>query len=241
MKTVLEKYLSFFLCFCAFALVVSCGKVEPKGKLTTKDFTVQPFQSLELQGKYRIFLVPATNHTLVAESYPNVIDNLEIKTINNILKISEKRPVGHADFYNLTLYFKDNLQSLTLSDSVECTVSGRLSASKIELKLKDNSKFIGAVANDRMAMDAAQSALANLTGFTKHLTLKTKDSANVLAPYWNVEVANLHLKNATYTELTVEDSLLGNAEDHAKLLYYKSPIRAIKIGQDTNVQNKNTP
>jgi hypothetical protein len=36
-------------------VVVSCGKVSPKGKIERKDVDVSEFVNLDLEGKFRVF------------------------------------------------------------------------------------------------------------------------------------------------------------------------------------------
>ena len=81
-------------------------------------------------------------------------------------------------------------------------------------------------------------SLANFKGFTKDVDVKIKDTANILAPYWIVDNMNIFAKNGVYAEVNVKDSLKGSIDDTSKMLYYNDPIRAFKIGKNTNVANK---
>ena len=132
------------LFYFAFLGIVSCGKISPKGDIETQSIHLQDFSKLNLEGKFRVFYVKTDSNAVEIETYPNLINNLDIKTENDELKISEKRKVERVDFYSLTIYSKKDLQKISLSDSVEFNGSSEIKAKNFQLNLNQSSKFIGA-------------------------------------------------------------------------------------------------
>ena len=216
----------------------SCGKISPKGKIESKDFPVEDFTNLNLQGKFRVFYVNGEKSFVNVETYPNILNNLKIKVKDKTLNIIESRETQGVDFYNVTIYSKYNLEKISISDSVEMNISSEIKTDNFKLNLKNNAKFIGSVNSRKAEVEMLNTSRANFTGKTKVAFIKIADTANLIAPYWMIENLNIDSKNANYAEVNVQDSLKGNIKNTAKFVYYNDPIRAFKIDKTANVQNK---
>ena len=221
-----------------FLLFISCGKISPKGKIESKDFPVEDFTNINLEGKFRVFYINGEKSFVNVETYPNILNNLKIKVKDKTLNIKEIRETQGVDFYNVTIYSKYNLEKISISDSVEMNISSEIKTDNFKLNLKNNAKFIGSVNSRKAEVEMLNTSRANFTGKTKVAFIKIADTANLIAPYWMIENLNIDSKNANYAEVNVQDSLKGNIKNTAKFVYYNDPIRAFKIDKTANVQNK---
>lgn len=221
-----------------FLLFISCGKISPKGKIESKDFPVEDFTNINLEGKFRVFYINGEKSFVNVETYPNILNNLKIKVKDKTLTIKESRETQGVDFYNVTIYSKYNLEKISISDSVEMNISSEIKTDNFKLNLKNNAKFIGSVNSRKAEVEMLNTSRANFTGKTKVAFIKIADTANLIAPYWMIENLNIDSKNANYAEVNVQDSLKGNIKNTAKFVYYNDPIRAFKIDKTANVQNK---
>ncbi len=216
----------------------SCGKVSPKGDITSTDFKVEDFVNLNLNGKFRAFYIKSDSSFVNVETYKNVGDNLKIKVKDKTLSIAESRETEGVDFYNITIYSKYNLEQVSLSESVELNISSEIKTDNFRLKLKNNAKFIGSVNSRRAEVEMTQKSRANFLGKTKDAVLKISDTASIIAPYWLITHLDITSKNENYAEVNVKDSLKGSIKNTAKLTYYDDPISAIKIDETATVQHK---
>ena len=157
---------------------------------------------------------------------------------DNTLHITEKRPTQNVDFYNVTIYSKFYPAQISVADSVELNISGAIRTDNFKLFLKNNAKFIGSVNSRKAEIEMLDTSRANFSGFTKNATLKIKDTANLIAPYWKLQNLNIDSRNANYAEVNVKDSIKGAIGNTAKFLYYNDPIRAFKVDKTANVTNK---
>lgn len=221
-----------------FLLFIFCGKISPKGKIESKDFPVEDFTNINLEGKFRVFYINGEKSFVNVETYPNILNNLKIKVKDKTLNIIESRETQGVDFYNVTIYSKYNLEKISISDSVEMNISSEIKTDNFKLNLKNNAKFIGSVNSRKAEVEMLNTSRANFTGKTKVAFIKIADTANLIAPYWMIENLNIDSKNANYAEVNVQDSLKGNIKNTAKFVYYNDPIRAFKIDKTANVQNK---
>lgn len=220
-------------------VATACGKIRPKGDIISKDIIIESFSKVDLKGKYRILYIPSDKNFVNVETYPNIADNLEIKVKNNTLSIREKQPTESIDFYMITLYSQQPIHDMVASDSVEVTISGELSTEKFRLNLNGNAKFIGSLHTKNTIVEMLGKSRANFSGKTQKATFKISDTASIIAPYWYTDVMNIHSKHGNYTEINVEDSLIGNIENTAKLNYYGNPVNILKIDKTAEVVHKN--
>ena len=226
-----------FLYFLVFLILMSCGKVSPKGDIVSKDIKVEDFVNVNLDGKFRAFYIKSDSSYVNVETYKNVGNNLNIKVKNKTLNIEESRETEGVDFYNVTIYSKYSLEKVALSESVELNISSEIKTDNFRLNLKNSAKFIGSVNTRRAEVEMTQKSRANFLGKTKDAVLKVSDTASIIAPYWMIDNLQLSSKNGSYTEVNVSDSLKGNVNNTAKLTYYNDPIQALKIEKTANVQH----
>lgn len=219
-------------------IVISCGKVTPKGNIENKDIQVEDFSNLNLQGKFKVFFVTSPNNFVNVETYENVAKNLKINVSDKTLNIVEKRETQGVDFYNITVYSKYNPEKISVSDSVELNISGEIKTDNFTLNLKNNAKFIGALNSRRAAVEMQNTSRANFTGKTKDALIKIADTAHIIAPYWVITNLDLQAKNGSYTEVDVKDTLKGNIQNTSKLLFYNDPVRRFKADKTAKIENK---
>lgn len=218
--------------------LLSCGKVEPEGDIVSKDFKLEDFVNLNLNGKFRAFYIKSDSSFVNVETYKNVGDNLKIKVKDKTLTISESRETEGVDFYNVTIYSKYNLEQVSMSESAELNISSEIKTDYFKLTLKDNAKFIGSVNSRKTDVEMTHKSRANFLGKSKDAVLKISDTASIIAPYWMIDHLKITSKNGNYAEVNVKDSLKGVIGNTAKLTYYNEPISAIKIEETATVQHK---
>lgn len=216
----------------------SCGKISPEGNIESKDIALEEFVNLDLKGKYRLFYIKSDSSFVNVETYPNILGNLKIKVKDKTLSIVEKREAKGVDFYNVTIYSKYNLETVSISDSVEMNISSEIKTDNFRLNLKNNTKFIGSVNTRRAELDMTDKSRANFLGRTQDAAIKIADSASLIAPYWTIENLDINSKNGNYAEVFVKDSLKGTISHTAEFVYYNDPIRAFKIDKTASVKNR---
>lgn len=234
----MKKLIKLFLYLNLFLYLISCGKISPQGSVETKDVEVSDFKNLNLKGKFRIFFVRASKNFVEVETYPNFYKNLEIEVGDNTLNILENRETKGLGFYNITVYSKNSLDKVSIADSVEMNISSQIKTEKFHLNLKKSAKFIGSINSRSADVEMSDHSLANFNGFTDDVSIKLKDTASIIAPYWKIKSLKIEARNGSYAEVDVEDFIKGNIQNSAKFLYYNDPIRAFKIEKTADVQNK---
>jgi len=219
-------------------VVVSCSKINPKGEVEIKNIEIGEFKKINLNGKFKVFYTQSSENLVSVETYPNIFDNLKIELKGETLNISEKKEVQGADLYNINLYSKNNLESISVSDSVDFTASSQISVPIFVLKASDFSKFMATVLANEAKINMKDKSKANLSGRTIDANIHISDTASIISPYWQISNLNIHSKNENYSELSVEKNLSGKIENTSKLIYYGEPNKKIRINDKAEVQQK---
>ncbi len=230
------KTIPLYICFVL--ILGACGPISPKGDLETKEVPIEGFQTLELNGKFRVFYVQNNTSQVFIETYGNFIKNLAIKQSGQTLSISEKRETQGADFYNVTVFSPSVPRQIEVGDQVELSISGAISGESLNLKLKDEAKFIGAVETALTTLEMSGLARANFSGASKKAEIKMQDTAHLIAPYWAVGTLKLEAKNGPYVEVQAVDTLKGTVENTTRLLYYNKPVTTFKKASSVEVNQK---
>ncbi|SFI47753.1 GIN domain-containing protein [Halpernia frigidisoli] len=229
------KYL--FLILSIFT-ISSCSKVKPEGAIETHEIKIADFNQLNLKGKFRVFYIHSQKNFVAVETNPKFFKNLDINVDDNILNIEEKHQTQGLDFYNISIYSKDNLSQVKLADSVEFNISGEIKSPDFKLNIKNNAKFIGAVNSKKLDLEMIDKSRANLLGKTENAFIKISDTASLIAPYWYVNDLNINSDKGNYSEVSVSDKISGDVKNTASFTYYGSPISAFKIEKTATVENK---
>ena len=235
MKQILN---SFTYLFIFSIIVISCGKVSPKGDIQSKDVELAEFSKLDLKGKFRVFYVQSPHNFVNVETYPNISDNLTIEVKNNQLDITENRPTEKVDFYNITVYGKNPFNEIKIADSVELNISSQMKVENFALHLKDNAKFIGSVISEKSEIEMMNKSRANLLGKTTLAKLNIKDTASIISPYWYIKDLEIESQNGNYAELNVDEEIKGKIGNTSKLVYYGNPSKKLKVTEKATLENK---
>ena len=234
MKNITKLFLFLYLCLN----LISCSKISPKGEIEVKDKSVENFAKLNLKGNFKVFFAKGNQNIVSVETYPNIYKNLDIEVENGILTIEENRKTDQVDFYNITIFGKNDLSDVSLSDKVEMNVSGQLKTPEFSLHLKGNSKFMGAVIAPKSKIEMAEKSNANILGETKNLNLKLTDSASIMAPYFYVENLELNAKNDASAGLNIDNEMKGTLENTSKLIFYGEPLNKLTKKDKASVENR---
>ncbi len=224
--------------FILFLGLISCSKISPKGEIEVKDKSVENFSKLNLKGNFKVFFAKGNQNIVSVETYPNIYKNLDIEVENGTLTIEESRKLENVDFYSITIFGKNDLNEISLSDQVEMNVSGQVKSPNFSLHLKDNSKFMGAVISEKSTLEMSQKSKANILGETKNLNLKLTDSASIMAPYFYVENLELNAKNDASAGLNIDNEMKGTLENTSKLIYYGEPLNKLVKKGKSSLENR---
>ena len=234
MKNITNLFLFLYLCIN----LISCSKISPSGEIEVKDQKVENFTKLNLKGNFKIFFAKGSQNLVSVETYPNIYKNLDIEVENGTLTIEESRKPENVDFYNITVFGKNDLSEISLAENVEMNISGQVKSPQFSLNLKDHSKFIGAVISEKSIVDMAQKSNANILGETKNLNLKLADSASIMAPYFYVENLELNAKNNASAGLNIDNEMKGTLENTSKLIFFGEPLNKLVKKDKSSVENR---
>jgi Putative auto-transporter adhesin, head GIN domain len=220
------------------AILSSCGDLKPSGDIVLQEKKLPDFDQLELHGKFNLSLSQQKQNLLTLESYPNILGNLDIEVKDKTLIIKEKKPAYGVDFYNLNLGSTQAIGSYHLSDSVVVMVAGKQKLTHLNIKMSDKSKMMGIFDSPKAKIQVSAWAQLNLQGQSQNASIISRDSATIIAPYWQVGQLDIDAQQHTYTELSAREMMAGNLSQKAQLVYYGEAKQKLKLQQQAKVQLK---
>lgn len=237
----MKRFIKILLFFLGTFLVISCSKISPSGEVEVKDVSVENFNKINFKGNFKVFFARGKQNLVSVETYPNIYKNLDIKVENGTLFIEENSTPENVDFYNITIFGKNEITSVSLGKHVEMNISGQIKIPQFKLQLQDQSKFMGAVIAEKSTIEMSQKSNANLLGETKSLNLKLADSASIMAPYFYVDNLDLKAKNDASAGLYIDQKISGIIENTSKLIYFGEPLNKLSKKDKASVENRKLP
>jgi hypothetical protein len=234
----MKNITKLFFYLCISISLISCSKISPSGEIEVKDKSVENFSKLNLKGSFKVFFAKGNQNLVSVETYPNIYKNLDIEVENGILTIEENRKPEGVDFYSITIFGKNDLTEISLSNQVEMNVSGQIKSPNFSLHLNDNTKFMGAVIAQKSKVEMSQISKANILGETQNLNLKLADSASIMAPYFYVENLDLNAKNNASAGLNINNEMKGTLENTSKLIFYGEPLNKLTKKDKASIENR---
>ena len=207
-------------------LIFSCNSgLEGEGAATAKkEFAVDHFTSLETQCNCDVTLIPSEISKVVVESHQNIIDNLEIKSNGNDLKIKELKSVENYDLYNVIVYFNPNLKEIDLKHQSKLKTSGTIKADEFSIEVNDQSSVNETYIDIKdLDLDASGQTQIRMNGTAINLEISASDESRTdLTELQAVEIDFDAKDNASLSIYAMKD-LSGTAIDNAQVSYKGDP------------------
>ncbi len=212
------------LAFSIVSLVVSCkSSLKGNGSIIEKEERLnEKVNELNLSGNYQAVLIQDEENKYVIEASDNLIPNLHIEFEEGVLQISEKETAETDDIYKIYVY-SNQLNTLTLNDNVEFDVSGQIKSERLELDLRDHSKFLAQLSIDDFEINVEDNASLSVMGSTKNFEADFSDAAKMLSPDFIVGTADIELSDNAEVNIQIVSKLKGMSQDNSVLEYKGNP------------------
>lgn len=213
-----------FVCFT----IMSCNSgIEGEGVATAEhEMAVDIFQNLIVNCNCDLNLIPAENTKVVVESHQNLIDNLNIKSKNKSLEITENTKVGKFSLYNVNVYFNPELTKIELKNQTRMKISGTLKADEILIKLADNTMLDKSFVDIReMKIQQSGNSRSHFSGTVIDLIVETSDNAN--AELEELQAVSVNFKTYDNSMLSIYPmkEMNGRANDNSMVRYKGDPVK----------------
>jgi len=195
MKKIIVPFLLMAICASA-AIAQEKTKIEPSGKIITKDVQVQPFNAIHAEGLYELILSQGDKESVKIEADDNLMDLFSVKNSGNTLEIDmPKLKDKNIDFSN-----KDDRRSLRLK--VYVTFKDLKS---LDVAVVGNVRSETALKSDAFKLESKNVGNVDLKLTTDKLTVENKGVGNITL---SGNVKDADIKNQGVGQFEGEDLLV---------------------------------
>ncbi len=200
-----------------------------KGELQVFSHVLQPFNEMEIEGKFNIMLQQSDTHRISLNGYQGINETVRYDVVEGKLLVTNENNCsnlnGYDDWVNLTIEM-DSFSFARFSVPGSLDSKGELNWSNCSL-LIDNCNL---ETNLKLKMT---NFVLNLDGGTSTVHLSGANTTSEITFHGNGHVYAKNLMNKDlyaysrgtgYMEATVSNYLLASIQGSAELVYYGSPL-----------------
>lgn len=221
-------------------ILMSCeSNVKGEGDTAVaQDFRVESFSEIDVEGKFKLYLVPNDSLFVSVQTHQNLIDNLEIKTDGETLNISEKIKVSEFEKYEIYVYYNQRISSYKLAGKVLMENEDYIDLDQVEFELNDDAKIrdfkVKAKDTEISAEDKTE---INLIGATTTLSIESKDYAELDLQDYPCKVLEVEMKGESEAEVDVSKEMEGAVKENATLIYEGTPAKDVEVKDRGEIKN----
>lgn len=211
MKTKLSL-LTLFVLITSFAIAQD----------VSKQFVVEPFQTILLNGSANIEMVQSTQNALEFKTTEKP-KGISYSVKNGVLKID----VDPSESDKVIIYFT-SVSGIKASDLSQINIKESITFTDLNIELNDVSKFKGVLKANSLKIETNDAAKMNISGSCSNLILTCNDASKVDAPFLVSNIANVEVNDASIVYIQAIDAINAKVSDASKM-YYVSNANNINI------------
>ncbi|MCY1723369.1 DUF2807 domain-containing protein [Prolixibacteraceae bacterium Z1-6] len=189
----------------------------------TKEYSVDQFTRIYLEGGFRVLLIQGDENKLVVKaSDDDVFDYLQVKDRGDELRIDIEP--DHITFNRIALYitFKD-LEKLHIEGGVRLRTNGYLDLNDFDMYVGGGAKINLEMKADNVHIFGEGGVLFNLEGVAESLDVKLSGAGHVDADDLRVKDASFHIEGVGTASVFATKTLYAKIEGVGKVSYSGNP------------------
>lgn len=225
MKIVKFASIGFLIGFFLSLLTIKCSA---QSENNTRDYTVNNFTKIRLEGGYKVFLKQGDKPALkIRASDHQAFEYFDVSSNFGELEVSMKK--NHVFFDDFTLYITvAELEGIRIEGGVKLETTGSLNVKSLDLKVEGGAKIELDVNAEEICATGEGGVLFEFEGVAE--TLKTRISGA-----GHIDASELKTKNST---ITIEGVGTGSVYATDELWATISGVGKIKYRGEPNVHKK---
>ncbi|MBV7440851.1 DUF2807 domain-containing protein [Weeksellaceae bacterium TAE3-ERU29] len=232
-----KLFLLFLIGFC----LTSCKKgITGEGTADiAQDYKISNFTEIEAKGIFKLMLVESDSTYVSVQTHENLIQNMDISTSGNTLKISEKKGVDSFESYEVYVYYNQPIEEISIDGKILLESAGVFRGNELDLETKDNSRIdLFNVDLKQLDIEAEENSEITLQGNTTKLNIKKAKGTTVLNLSDLVSsVVNVNLSDEAKVKINVVNELNGRVQNNASLEYFGNPKKDVDVKERGIIKN----
>ena len=239
MTTLLKIIVTSLLSLLLFSCNVNFS-IDGKGTVTTEEHNLQEFNQVNVSNGWELILIKGSQPKMTVEANENLHQNLEFSVDNNILDITSKKNIGHADAKTIKVYYVGNLWKIAGHSGAEIDSDEIFEQNKIEINASSGADISLKIDTQTTVADASSGAEIELTGNTENLESSASSGSGIDAENLKAISAVADASSGAEIDLNVAENFTAEASSGGNIEYSGNP-KNTKIDNSISgdIQKKN--
>lgn len=239
----MKKIKFLYICLCIIvvaSLLVSCKKINGRGDITNKSFTIANFTSIDNNIDANIHITKSVTQSVEIVAQSNIIDNISLEVTGGNLKITFKKPAKNYDPININISMP-NLSSLILSGSGNINTTNTFdSCGTVSIKISGSGNIDASFnSNTKTYSIISGSGNITLTGNSPSQDITISGSGNVHAFPFETYHSVVNLSGSGSCELSADSTLNVIISGSGNVNYKGHPVVNSTITGSGTIHNSN--
>ncbi len=227
------------LLLCYFSLL-SCMHKRGSGNVVSQTKDVGNFKGINVSNSFKVELKNGPVTSVVVEADDNLVKYVEVKVVNNILRISLDN-INVSDAHLKVFITAPAIEEIKTSASAEIVVKGSILSEKvIRLNASSSSEIKATLDAPLVEVDASSGSEITLSGRTRDLDVVASSGADINARELLTENSTATASSGADISVNASISVNANASSGGNITY-RGAAASIKkensSGGDINKEN----
>jgi hypothetical protein len=238
----ISSLIAIVFVIAGIASLSSCRKIIGEGPVLTEERTVANFTEVETSIPGAVYLAEGTVQQVRIESQQNIIDVVETKVEDGVLKLKLRNNTILANNSNLKVYISiPKFRAISLMGSGNVSAESGLNSYELDLKLTGS----GNIDIDRLYGSNLYSQLTGSgnirigAGTVGYQTVRITGSGDYDAKNMNSNYADVTITGSGNATVKANNSLKARISGSGNVYYYGNPVTDVSITGSGNVKHQN--
>ena len=213
---------AFTIVFAALVFTACTPRVQGNGKVKSETRETAPFNAVDIDGAFEVYLTPADYSSLKVEADENLHQYIESYVENEVLYVSSTRRIGRHHELNLHLNVSD-LRMIDASGASEFETRGMLRGEQLKLDFSGAVEADLELDYDKLNGDFSGACELNLRGNASRAVIDASGAVEVEAADFKTEYFALDISGAGEFDVYVTEELDINASGAVEVKYKGDP------------------
>ena len=227
---------------CALTLFTSCFREIGRGEIVSEIRNVGNFTEIELTNSADVQILKGNTLKVEVSDYENLIEHLQVETINNKLIIKTKafRMGLRNSKEKVTITIPDILKSIEISGSGNLIITDDFKGiESFKISGSGNISAISLTNLSNINVEINGSGDIELSGSASNFTSKISGSGNINCGYFETQNATCTISGSGDISIHAVQNLTATISGSGNINYYGNPVVSSTITGSGDLNKKN--
>jgi hypothetical protein len=228
MKTSKIRQIAGLAVMLTFLLTLDSGcsyafnGIKGNGNVVKQERQISSFNSLEVGGAFRVFLIQGDKEALTVEADENLLEVIKTSVAGNTLKISTTEDINDSEALYIYLTITD-LKEMEISGACKLTCENKIKLNDLDMECSGASDVELKLAANDLDLDFSGASQVNMFGSANEVSLDLSGASDLDAFEMEADKYSADVSGASNAKINVRSELSVDVSGAANLRYKGEP------------------